>query len=47
MVEAQQARLSELGEKGLVNVVSDANRVTMRRFMERLLARDTGTLAAE
>ena len=47
MVEAQQARLSELGEKGLVNVVSDANRVTMRRFMERLVARDTGTLAAE
>ena len=31
MVEAQQARLTELGEKGLVDIASDANRMTMRR----------------
>jgi vanillate O-demethylase monooxygenase subunit len=47
MVEAQQSRLSELGEPGLVNIVSDANRVIMRRFIERLLARENGALAAE
>ena len=40
MVEAQQARLSELGEQGLVNIVSDANRVIMRRFIERLIAEE-------
>lgn len=47
MVEVQQARLSELGEPGLVNIVSDANRVIMRRFIDRLLARENGALAAE
>ena len=47
MVEAQQARLDELGEQGLVNIVSDANRVVMRRFIERLLADEKGALAAE
>ena len=47
MVEAQQARLDELGEQGLVNIVSDANRVIMRRFIERLLAEERGALAAE
>ncbi|MBS0522755.1 MAG: aromatic ring-hydroxylating dioxygenase subunit alpha [Proteobacteria bacterium] len=47
MVEAQQARLSELGEQGLVNIVSDATRVVMRRFIERLLERENGALAAE
>ena len=36
MVEAQQARLSELGEPGLVDIVSDTNRVIMRRIVERL-----------
>src|SRR5204863_2274423 len=46
MVEAQQARLSELGEPGLVNIVSDSNRVTMRRFMDRLMAQDNDTMAA-
>ena len=47
MVEAQQARLSELGEQGLVNIVSDANRAIMRRFIDRLLAQENGALAAE
>ena len=47
MVEAQQARLSELGERSLVNIVSDANRVIMRRFIERLMAQEKGALAAE
>jgi vanillate O-demethylase monooxygenase subunit len=47
MVEAQQARLCELGERGLVNIVSDTNRVVMRRFIERLIAEENGALAAE
>lgn len=47
MVEAQQARLNELGEKGLVNIVSDGNRVIMRRFIERMMAEDRAQLAAE
>jgi phenylpropionate dioxygenase-like ring-hydroxylating dioxygenase large terminal subunit len=47
MVEAQQARISELGESGLVNIASDTNRVIMRRFLERLLAEENGALAAE
>ena len=47
MVEAQQARLSEFGEPGLVNIVSDANRVIMRRFIDRLIAEERGALAAE
>ena len=47
MVEAQQARLGELGEQGLVNIVSDANRAIMRRFIDRLLAQENGALAAE
>jgi vanillate O-demethylase monooxygenase subunit len=47
MVEAQQARLGELGEQGLVNIVSDANRAIMRRFIDRQLAQENGALAAE
>ena len=47
MVEAQQARLSEFGEQGLVNIVSDTNRVIMRRFIERLIAEERSALAAE
>src|SRR5947208_4456042 len=47
MVEAQEARLSELGEQGLVNIVSDGNRVIMRRFIERQIAQENGALAAE
>jgi len=47
MVEAQQARLDELGEQGLVNIVSDANRAIMRRFIDQRLAQENGALAAE
>ena len=38
MVEAQQARLDEFGETGLVDIASDANRVHMRRTLEQLIA---------
>jgi phenylpropionate dioxygenase-like ring-hydroxylating dioxygenase large terminal subunit len=44
VVEAQQARLTELGEAALVDIASDAVRLHMRRTVERLLAED---LAAE
>jgi len=48
VVEAQQARLTELGEAGLVDIVTDATRLHMRRTVERLLAEDAGRpLAAE
>ena len=47
MVEAQQTRLTELGEDSLVDIASDANRMIMRRFMERLIAEEKGALAAE
>ena len=46
MVEAQQSRLTELGEQGLVNIVSDSTRVIMRRFLERM-AQEKEALAAE
>jgi vanillate O-demethylase monooxygenase subunit len=46
MVEAQQARMTELGEKGLVDIASDANRMTMRRMIERLIAAENGVPAA-
>jgi phenylpropionate dioxygenase-like ring-hydroxylating dioxygenase large terminal subunit len=47
MVEAQQARLDEFGEDRLVDIASDANRVYMRRFMERLIAEERNAIAAE
>src|ERR1700731_4344069 len=47
MVEAQQARLGEFGEAGLVDIASDATRMQMRRMVERLLARERAELAAE
>jgi vanillate O-demethylase monooxygenase subunit len=47
MVEAQQARLGEFGETGLVDIASDANRMHMRRLVERLVAAEQGALAAE
>jgi vanillate O-demethylase monooxygenase subunit len=46
MVEAQQARLDEFGEDRLVDIASDANRVYMRRMVDRLIA-DEQRLAAE
>ena len=47
MVEAQQARLSEFGEAGLVDIASDATRMHMRRTIERLIAAEQSDLAAE
>ena len=47
MVEAQQARLDEFGEQGLVDIASDANRMHMRRMVERLIAEEQSALAAE
>jgi phenylpropionate dioxygenase-like ring-hydroxylating dioxygenase large terminal subunit len=47
MVEAQQARLDEFGETGLVDIASDANRMHMRRIVNRLLVAEQQSLAAE
>jgi phenylpropionate dioxygenase-like ring-hydroxylating dioxygenase large terminal subunit len=47
IVEAQQARLSELGESSLVDIATDAARLHMRRTVDRLLAEETQGLAAE
>ena len=47
MVEAQQARLDEFGEDGLTDIASDANRMHMRRLVERLLAAEQQAVAAE
>ena len=47
VVEAQQARLTELGENALVDIVTDAARLHMRRMVDRLLAEDGQALAAE
>jgi len=47
MVEAQQARLSEFGETGLTDIATDANRMQMRRFVDRLIAAEQSALAAE
>ncbi len=38
VVEAQQARLAELGEEGLVNIPADSARIRMRQAVERMLA---------
>jgi len=47
MVEAQQARLGEFGEEGLVDIASDATRMQMRRMVERLIAGERPGLAAD
>lgn len=47
MVEAQQGRLDELGERGLVDIASDANRMHMRRMVERLIASEQTAVAAK
>jgi len=47
MVEAQQARLGEFGEAGLVDIASDATRMQMRRMVERLIAGERARLAAD
>ena len=47
MVEAQQTRLSEFGEEGLIDIASDATRMQMRRMVDRLIAEERIALAAE
>jgi len=47
MVEAQQRRLDEQGEQGLVDIASDANRMHMRRMVERLIAGKQSAVAAQ
>jgi phenylpropionate dioxygenase-like ring-hydroxylating dioxygenase large terminal subunit len=47
VVEHQQARLSELGEDGLVDIVTDSARLHMRRTVERLMEEESRALAAE
>ena len=47
MVEAQQRRLDELDEQGLVDIASDANRMHMRRIVERLIVGEQSTVAAK
>jgi len=47
MVEAQQGRLGEFGEAGLVDIASDATRLTMRRHVDRMIAAEQQQQAAE
>ncbi|MEA2737784.1 MAG: hypothetical protein QOH05_1091, partial [Acetobacteraceae bacterium] len=47
VVEAQQARMAELGEAALVDITTDAARLHMRRTVDRLLADEAQALAAE
>jgi len=47
VVEAQQARLAELGETALVDIVTDSARLHMRRTVDRLIQDETRAMAAE
>lgn len=47
IVQAQQARLSETGETGLVDIVTDKARLHMRRVVESRLAAGVRSSAAE
>jgi phenylpropionate dioxygenase-like ring-hydroxylating dioxygenase large terminal subunit len=47
VVEAQQARLSEVGETSLVDITTDAARLHMRRTVDRLMDEDSRGMAAE
>jgi vanillate O-demethylase monooxygenase subunit len=47
MVQAQQERLSEFGEGGLVDIASDSIRMTMRRRVEQMIAAEQQQQAAE
>ena len=38
---------NELGEQGLVDIASDANRMHMRRMVERLIVSEQSAVAAE
>jgi phenylpropionate dioxygenase-like ring-hydroxylating dioxygenase large terminal subunit len=40
IVGLQQARLSEIGEESLINIVADGARVHMRRVVDKLLAKE-------
>jgi vanillate O-demethylase monooxygenase subunit len=42
IVGQQQARLSELGEDALINIVADGARVHMRRVVEKMHAKEAG-----
>ncbi|RJF96570.1 aromatic ring-hydroxylating dioxygenase subunit alpha [Noviherbaspirillum cavernae] len=46
IVEAQQKRITEMGEEALVDVVSDRARIHMRRTVERMLKEDGQAQAA-
>lgn len=47
MVQAQQERLGEFGESGLIDIASDATRMTMRRQVDRMIAAEQQAQAAE
>lgn len=47
VVETQQARMTELGEAALVDIVTDSARLHMRRTVERLIEEETRVMAAE
>ena len=42
VIEAQQARLAELGDEDLVNIPADTARIRMRQAVEKLLAAEQG-----
>jgi phenylpropionate dioxygenase-like ring-hydroxylating dioxygenase large terminal subunit len=44
IMELQQARMSEIAEANLVNIVADGARVQMRRVVERMLAQEAPQL---
>ena len=46
MVQAQQERLNEFGESGLVDIASDSIRMTMRRHVDRMIAAERQQQAA-
>ena len=41
------AWVDELGEQGLVDIASDANRMHMRRMVERLIVGEQAAVAAK
>jgi hypothetical protein len=43
-VQAQQERLAELGDSGLINIHTDGARVHMRRILDKMLAREAVAL---
>jgi len=42
VIEAQQARLADLGDEGLVNIPADTARIRMRQAVEKMLAAEKG-----